>query len=76
VQLDQREWIELARGKTNRQYARELSQTHPDLLPIFRKSIRLFEDAFFGKLPVSPEDFLEVWKSQNDFRPPKELRRR
>lgn len=65
VQLNQRQLIEVQKGKTNRQYAREVQANVPVLLDLFRKSTRLFEDAFFGDLPVSQQDFQEVWDQRD-----------
>lgn len=62
VELDRRGAIELARGKTNRQYAAEVAAARPDAAGLFRRSSRLFEDAFFGRLPVSRGDFESVWE--------------
>lgn len=62
VELDRRGEIELTRGKTNRQYAAEIAARRPDAAGLFRMSSRLFEDAFFGRLPVSRSDFESVWQ--------------
>jgi hypothetical protein len=47
VKLDQLQLIELAKGKTNRQYLREIS-AHAGLRPFFMQTMRTFEDSFFG----------------------------
>lgn len=70
VQLDRQQAIEVQKGKTNRQYRREVSLSRPDLNDAFSASIRLFEEAFFGKLPVSREAFERVWVDRDQFRPP------
>jgi hypothetical protein len=63
--LDRRGSLALARGKTNGQYTAEVAAASPALAPLFRRSSRLFEDAFFGALPVSRADFLAVWDERD-----------
>jgi uncharacterized membrane protein YgcG len=65
VELDRRGGLALARGKTNGQYAAEVTAAAPTLAPLFRRSSRLFEDAFFGDLAVSRADFLAVWEDRD-----------
>ena len=65
VELDRRGGLALARGKTNGQYAAEVAAAAPAVAPLFRRSSRLFEDAFFGDLPVSRTDFLAVWEDRD-----------
>lgn len=67
LQLNQQQIIELEKGKTNRQYSKEVQSSMPDLTDLFRQSIRLFEDAFFGNLPVSAYDFQRVWGQRGKF---------
>jgi uncharacterized membrane protein YgcG len=64
-ELDRRGGLALARGKTNGQYAAEVTAAAPALAPLFRRSSRLFEDAFFGELPVTRADFLAVWEDRD-----------
>lgn len=59
--------VELARGKTNGRYAAEVAGARPALAPLFRRSNRLFEDAFFGRLTVSGDDFASVWERRREF---------
>lgn len=66
VQLHARGLIELGRGKTNGRYAREIADTAPEVAGFFRKSSRLFEDAFFGGLPISGEEFQAVWSGRHE----------
>jgi hypothetical protein len=47
VQLDQLQLIKLSKGKTNRQYLREVS-AHTGLRPFFMQTMRTFEESFFG----------------------------
>lgn len=63
--LDRRGSLALARGKTNGQYTAEVAAASPALAPLFRRSSRLFEDAFFGDLPVGRADFLAVWDERD-----------
>jgi hypothetical protein len=67
LQLDKQQLIDVQKGKTNRQYSREVHLTRPELTNLFRKSVHLFEDAFFGSLPVSREDFQDVWDQRHRF---------
>jgi hypothetical protein len=61
LELDRRGGLVLARGKTNGQYTREVATNSPTLADVFRRSSRLFEDAFFGDLPVAGHEFQRVW---------------
>jgi hypothetical protein len=67
TQLDRHGMIELQKGKTNRQYIVEIKRSSPELVGLFRNSIRLFEDAFFGHLEITREAFEEVWKQRTQF---------
>lgn len=67
LQLNQQQAIELEKGKTNRQYSKEVQSSMPGLTDLFRQSIQLFEDTFFGKLPVSADDFQRVWEQRQKF---------
>ena len=69
LQLDRQQLIEVQKGKTNRQYRREVAVTKPVLNDVFRESIRLFEEAFFGKRPISREAFEHVWNQRHRFQP-------
>ena len=61
VQLHAGGIIELAKGKTNRRYAAEVAERSPDLAALFRSTATLSERARFGRLPISAEEFSEVW---------------
>ena len=65
VELHRHGVIALARGKTNGQYAAEVAGAAPELAGLFRASSGLFEDAFFGRLPVARADFLAVWERRD-----------
>lgn len=67
MQLDKHGWLELQKGKTNRQYLAEVTASCPDLADPFRLSTRLFEDAFFGHLEVRKEQFEQVWSQRGAF---------
>lgn len=53
LQLDRWHWIHLVKGKTNRQYLREVarsrSKQRDELLAIFEQTVLLFEEVYFGK---------------------------
>jgi hypothetical protein len=66
VELDKRHAIQLARGKTNRQYLREL-RTWPRLQELLRPTVLAFEDAFFGHHPLSWARFQGCWDTLNEF---------
>lgn len=68
LQLDKQGLLELQKGKTNRRYIAEVVQSKSSLIDLFRNSTRLVEDAFFGHLPVSREQFEFVWNQQSSFR--------
>ena len=66
VELDHRQMIRLARGKTNRQYLREL-HAHRALQPLFQRSMIAFEDVFFGNHALSRERFDACWNQLAEF---------
>jgi hypothetical protein len=66
VQLDHRQLVRLTRGKTNRQYLREL-RTHPFLRSIVEQTMIRFEDVFFGGRNLSRAQFASCWDRLNDF---------
>jgi hypothetical protein len=66
LQLDRRHWIRLARGKTNRQYLRELAG-RPELREPLRQTIDLFEMSFFGRYPVSEGQYDALRGRQGEF---------
>jgi hypothetical protein len=67
ISLDRAGHIELRKGKTNGRYERELSRNRPALLAPFGTSIRLFEDVFFGGLPIDRASFDRVWAEREKF---------
>lgn len=66
VQLDKHQLVRLARGKTNRQYLREVA-ARPDLRDILARTMRSFEDVFFGHHPLDRELFEACWTSLDEF---------
>lgn len=60
VQLDKNHRIRLAKGKTNRQYLRELGATGP-LRQIVEPTMRVFEDFFFGNHEIDRGRFESCW---------------
>jgi len=66
VQLDHRQFVRLTRGKTNRQYLREL-RTYPFLRSIVEQTMIRFEDVFFGGRNLTRDQFASCWDRLNDF---------
>lgn len=66
VELDRHHLIRLAKGKTNRQYLREVRQ-RPLLRGILEITMIAFEDAFFGRKTISREQFEACWSRLNEF---------
>ncbi len=66
VQLDQHQAIRLTRGKTNRQYLRELL-ARPDLGGILERTMVAFEDVFFGHHPLDRAGFERCWQRLDEF---------
>lgn len=66
LKLDQAELIRLARGKTNRQYLRELS-SQPELYKILEQTLVAFEDAYFGERELDRARFESVWTQIDRF---------
>src|SRR5262249_31318311 len=67
VELDKYHVIHLAKGKTNRQYLREL-RPRPLLAGVIETTMVAFEDAFFGKKQLSRETFERSWLRLNEFK--------
>jgi hypothetical protein len=66
MQLDRHQFIQLTKGKTNRQYLREINRD-----PLLRNIVELamigFEDVFFGNHPISREQFEASWQQVAEF---------
>lgn len=66
IELDRRQAIHLTKGKTNRQYLRELREK-PKLSTILESSVLLFEEAFFGRHTVTRQQIDRCWNQLPDF---------
>jgi hypothetical protein len=66
VQLDKQQVIRLARGKTNRQYLREIG-TRPPLVRLMEQTMVAFEDVFFGNRPLERARFESCWSRLEEF---------
>ena len=66
LSLDKNELIRLKKGKTNRQYLRELRQ-HNKLSNYYQQVMIPFEDAFFGNHRISESRFEECWNDLSHF---------
>jgi hypothetical protein len=66
IELDRRQAIHLTKGKTNRQYVRELRE-RPKLSNILEASVLLFEEAFFGRHTITRQQIDRCWNQLPDF---------
>jgi hypothetical protein len=66
VELDRHQWIHLTKGKTNRQYLRELRES-PGLSALLFRSMNAFESYFFGHHELQRDDFEDCWNALRDF---------
>jgi hypothetical protein len=66
VKLDQHNAIRLTRGKTNRQYLRELTR-RPDLRGLLERTMIAFEDFFFGHHDLDRRRFEDCWFRLDEF---------
>lgn len=66
IELDRRQAIHLTKGKTNRQYLRELRE-RPNLSSLLENSILLFEEAFFGRHMITRTQMDRCWSKLPDF---------
>jgi len=66
VELDKAQWIRLARGKTNRQYLREL-HAHGDIRRLLAQTMQAFEDVFFGRHALDRHRFESCWSRLGEF---------
>lgn len=64
--LDQSRLLQLQKGKTNRMYLHELRNLGP-LREKVEAAMLTFESSYFGKHPVSREQFLAVWQQLGTF---------
>jgi hypothetical protein len=66
IQLDRYQLIRLARGKTNRQYLREM-RTRPGLRALLERAMVAFEDVFFGRRELERRRFEACWSRVDEF---------
>jgi hypothetical protein len=66
VRLDKNQRIRLAKGKTNRQYLRELGRRSP-LGQLLEHTMVAFEQVFFGNYPIDRTRFEAVWSRLERF---------
>jgi hypothetical protein len=66
MQLDRHQWIHLAKGKTNRQYLREVKQ-NAELRRITEHTMIAFEDVFFGHHHLPRDRFETCWQRLDRF---------
>lgn len=71
LQLDRRHYLRLVKGKTNRQYLREVRRSasaHAGVLAdMFEGTVLLFEEVFFGKRLPPKENIDAVWQKIGQF---------
>lgn len=66
VQLDRHQLIRLTKGKTNRQYLREI-RPRAELRTILERTMIAFEDVFFGRRELERERFETCWTQLDAF---------
>lgn len=66
LQLDKHGRIHLSRGKTNRQYLREI-RPWPALGGLIEQTTLMFEDVFFGHHPLEQPAFEACWSRLEEF---------
>lgn len=66
VELDKHHLIQLTKGKTNRQYLRELRE-HPRFIELLKPTMLAFEDVFFGHHELSRQRFQICWDGLEHF---------
>ena len=66
VQLDRHQLIRLAKGKTNRQYLREV-RSRPGVQQLLHNTMVAFEDVFFGRHALERQRFESCWQAMDDF---------
>jgi len=68
VQLDKHRVVRLTRGKTNRQYLREIGRRgRAGLVGLFEQTMLAFEDFFFGNHPIDRTRFEACWSRLDEF---------
>ena len=66
VQLDRHQIIRLGRGKTNRQYLREVGPAS-GLRGLVEQTMIAFEEVFFGRRTLDRAAFERCWSQQEEF---------
>lgn len=66
IQLDKQHLIHLTKGKTNRQYLREIRR-RPVLRELLETTMVAFEDVFFGHHPLDRDRFETCWRGLDEF---------
>jgi hypothetical protein len=66
VELDKHQLIRLTKGKTNRQYLREIRR-RGDLFGLLRVTMLAFEDVFFGNHSLDRSRFESCWNGLDAF---------
>ena len=66
IDMDRHQIIHLSKGKTNRQYLRELRR-QPPLRSIVEQSMTAFEEVFFGGRQLGREAFEAIWRQLDRF---------
>ena len=66
VTLDQNELIRLRKGKTNRQYLKEV-WSYQDISAYFKKVMLPFESVFFGDHELERREFEQCWSQLDSF---------
>jgi hypothetical protein len=66
VELDRHQLIRLSKGKTNRQYLREL-RPRRGLSDLLFRSMIAFEDVFFGRHLIDRDRFETCWRGLDEF---------
>ncbi len=71
LQLDRWHWIHLLKGKTNRQYLREVARAREaaagELAAILESTVLLFEEVYFGKRIPPREAIDQAWSQIDRF---------
>jgi hypothetical protein len=67
VELDRRQVIRLTRGKTNRQYLREIRRQRGEVAGLVERTMIAFEDVFFGDHLLDRERFESCWNGLEEF---------
>lgn len=66
VELDKHQFIRLAKGKTNRQYLREVRRRN-ELWDLLQRTMISFEDVFFGHHALARSQFEACWSGLDMF---------